>query len=117
MRRYGPGMNTDLDALIAEATVDCYNDDEQLTGLFTMLDEHVAVPFGTTVLGAPVTVEDMLLTADGRIVARCVRDGAEQWISLLDLPWPDPRPDGAEWVEAYRHWAADCRARGHEETR
>ncbi len=35
----------ELDALIEEATVDAYNDHEQITGLFTMLDEHLAVPF------------------------------------------------------------------------
>ena len=35
----------ELDALIEEATVDCYNDEEQITGLFTMIDEHLAVPF------------------------------------------------------------------------
>lgn len=100
-----PGMSLDLDTLIAEATVDCYGDDEQLTGLFSMIDEYVAVPFGTTVLGVPVTVREIELTGDGRIVARCVREGAEQRISLLDLPLPDPTPDGAEWVEAYRRWA------------
>jgi hypothetical protein len=30
----------ELDALIEEATIDAYNDHEQITGLFTMLDEH-----------------------------------------------------------------------------
>lgn len=45
---------TQLDALVEEASVDCYNEDEQLTG--------------------------------------------------LDLPLPDPPPDGSQWIEAYRHW-------------
>ena len=99
-----PGMSPDLDASIAEATVDCYGYDEQLTGLFTMIDDDVAVPYGTTVLDAPVVVSEVGLTVDGRIVARCVRDGVEQRISLLDLPLPDPRPDRAERVEAYRRW-------------
>jgi hypothetical protein len=98
-------MSPDLDALIAEATVDCYGDDEQLTGLFTVIDENVAGPDDTTILGVPVTVRKLELTVDGRIVARCVRDGVDQRISLLDLPLPDPAPDGAEWVEAYRRWA------------
>jgi hypothetical protein len=38
---------TGLDALIEEATVDAYNEHEQITGLFTRLDEHLAVPFDT----------------------------------------------------------------------
>jgi hypothetical protein len=37
-------MSPDLDALIAEATVDCYGDDEQLTGLFTIIEQNVAHP-------------------------------------------------------------------------
>jgi hypothetical protein len=99
------GMSPDLDALIAEATVDCYGDDEQLTGLFTMIDECLVVPFESTVLGVPVTVREVELTVVGRIVARCVRNRVEQPLSLLDLPLPDPPPDGVEWVEAYRRWA------------
>jgi hypothetical protein len=97
-------VNSELDALVAEATVDCYNDGEQLTGLFTMIDEHLALPFETVMLGAPVTVTKVDLDSDDRIVARCVRDGAQQWISVLDLPLPSPAPGGAEWIAAYRHW-------------
>jgi hypothetical protein len=43
-----------LQALIDDATVDCYNDDEQLTGLYTRLEEHLELPFETTVLGVTV---------------------------------------------------------------
>ena len=28
-----------------------------------------------------------------------------QAIEILDLPLPDPAPDGAQWIEAYRWWA------------
>jgi hypothetical protein len=37
--------------LVGEATVDCYNEYEQATGLFTMIEEHLAIPFQTEVLG------------------------------------------------------------------
>ena len=46
-----PKRNAALEAIIEKATVDAYNDDEQLTGLFTMVEEHLVVPFTTTVLG------------------------------------------------------------------
>jgi hypothetical protein len=39
-----------LDELIESATVDCYNDSEQICGLFTNIDAAVTVPFATTVL-------------------------------------------------------------------
>ncbi|PWU48946.1 hypothetical protein DLJ47_27415 [Micromonospora sp. S4605] len=96
--------NAALEAMIEEATIDAYGDDEQLTGLFTMLEEHLALPFTTTVLGVEVTVRKVDLTADS-IVAVCARGRHRQRIDLLDLPLPTPTPDGAAWIDAYRHWA------------
>ncbi|MGW0503193.1 hypothetical protein [Micromonospora sp. NPDC003241] len=93
-----------LEAMIEEATVDAYGDDEQLAGLFTMIEEHLVVPFTTTVLGVEVTVRKVDLTAES-IVAVCARGRHQQRIDLLDLPLPTPAPDGAGWIDAYRHWA------------
>lgn len=93
-----------LEAMVAEATVDCYNDSECVTGFYTMLEDHLAVPFQTSVLGVDVTVAKVDLTTDDTIVAVCRRGWSLQRIPILDLPLPTPPPDGAEWVEAYRHW-------------
>jgi hypothetical protein len=104
-RRPRPKVSTaELDELIEQATVDCYNDSEQITGLFTMIEEHLALPFQTTVLGTTVTVARVDVTASDQIVAICKRDGHRQTIPILDLPLPSPAPDGAEWIEAYRRW-------------
>lgn len=96
--------NAALEAMIEEATVDAYNDDEQLTGLFTMIEERLVMPFTTTVLGVEVTVKKVDLTADS-IIAVCTRGRQRQKIDLLDLPLPARPPDGAAWIDAYRHWA------------
>jgi hypothetical protein len=93
-----------LDAISDEATVDCYNDDEQLTGLFTMIEDNLAVPFTTQVLGADVTVRRVDLV-HGEIMAVCHRGRIRQAIGILELPLPSPPPEGAQWIEAYRHWA------------
>ncbi len=45
-----------LDRLVEEAIVDCYNESEQVTGLYTMIEDNLALPFETTVLGVPVAV-------------------------------------------------------------
>lgn len=106
--RYPPAMSglsvAELDALIAEATVDCYDEDEQVLGLYSVMVDELAVPFQTTVLGVAVTVEDLDLTGRGHIVARCSRGGTCQAILVLDLPLPTPPPPGAQWIEAYRRW-------------
>jgi hypothetical protein len=108
VRRYGEAMSTwdpvALEALIEEATVDAYGEDEQVTGFFTMIEESLAVPFGTTVLGVEVSVIGVDLAEDGRVVARCARGPVRQDIGILDLPLPGPAPKGWQWIEAYRYW-------------
>ena len=99
-----PKRNAALETMIEEATVDAYNDEEQLTGLFTAIEDRLMVPFTTTVLGLEATVTKVDLTDDG-IVAVCARGRDRQRIDLLDLPLPTPPPEGAEWIDAYRYWA------------
>jgi hypothetical protein len=43
-------------------------------------------------------------TTGNEIVAICRRDNHKQTIAILELPLPDPTPDGAEWIETYRRW-------------
>lgn len=96
--------NRKLDALVDQAIVDAYGDDEQRLGFFTMMEDHLKTPFGTVVLGVPVTVEAVELEKDD-ILAICVRGKERQAVPILKLPLPAPRPNGAEWIEAYRHWS------------
>jgi hypothetical protein len=95
----------ELDALIAEATVDCYGEDEQVLGLYSVMVDELTVPSQTLVLGVAVTVEDLDLTGRGYIVARCSRGDIQQAILVLDLPLPTPAPPGVQWIEAYWRWA------------
>jgi hypothetical protein len=94
----------DLDELVEEAIVDAYGEDEQLAGFYTMIEENLALPFTTRVLGVEVTVAGIHLTDRG-IVAICVRGTHRQSIPVLDLPLPAPPPPGSEWIAAYRYWA------------
>jgi hypothetical protein len=95
-----------LAALIEEATVDCHDESEAVTGFLTMIEEHLAVPFATVVLGVDVEVTGVELTDLDEIVAVCTRGKHRQRIPIRELPLPSPPPSGAEWIEAYRHWAA-----------
>jgi len=60
---------SNLNDMIAEATVDCYNDSEQVCGLYTMIEDNLAMPFSTVVLGIQVIVEGVDLTEANEIVA------------------------------------------------
>jgi len=96
--------NAKLEALIEEAIVDTYNEDEQKVGLLTMIQEHLSLPFPVNILGVEAVVEKVDMTRDGRIVAVCQRDGMKQRIEILDLTLPKPAPAGAEWIAAYSYW-------------
>ena len=47
----------ELDELVEQAIVDAYGDDEQMVGFYTMINDNLALPFTTTVLGVEVSVE------------------------------------------------------------
>jgi hypothetical protein len=93
-----------LDELIQEATVDCHDEEEQLSGFFSIMEENLALPFMTPILGVDASVASIEMDDSGRIKAVCERDGQQQRIDLVDLPLPSPPPSGVEWIAAYRRW-------------
>ena len=70
-----------------------------------MIEDRLALPFEADLFGVPVTVYRIDLTEADEVVAICRRGRTRQRINVLDLPLPTPRPEGAEWIEAYRYWA------------
>lgn len=96
-----------LAEMMEAATLDAYGESEQVTSWFTMIDENLEVPFETTVLGVPATVERIDLNASEQIIAVCKRGRNRQALPILDLPLPTPPPEGAEWIEAYRQWRGE----------
>jgi hypothetical protein len=84
--------------------VDAHDEAEQRVGFHAVLEEHLAVPFTTTVLGVSVEVAGVDFNDAEELVAICRRGAHRQLISLVDLPLPSPGPRGAEWIQAYRYW-------------
>jgi hypothetical protein len=103
-----------LQKLIEEATVDCYDKEEQASGFLTMIEENLALPFTTRVLGVEASVVAVEMDDDGSLEAVCERGGEQQRIGLTNLPLPSPSPSGAEWIAAYRRWACGQRDRDEE---
>ena len=95
-----------LEALIEEAVVDAYDEDERRMGFLTMLQDNVDVPFETEVLGVPVEVTEIDANDAGEVVALCKHGQHMQRVPVVDLPLPKPPPEGFEWIEAYRLFAS-----------
>ena len=105
-----------LDELIEEAIVDCYDEEEQASGFFAAIEDNLALPFTTRILGVDASAAAVEMDNDGRIKVVCERTGEQQRIDLLDLPLPSPPPSGAEWIAAYRRWVeGDGFAQGEED--
>jgi hypothetical protein len=94
-----------LEALIEQATVDCYTEAEQAVGFYTMISEHLALPFKTKILGREADVVGILMNGYDLLLAVCMVGRKRQRISLADIALPSKRPAGAEWVVAYRLWS------------
>lgn len=94
-----------LKALIDEATVDCYGEEEQHAGLLTMIEDNVVCPFKAKVIGETVTVSGFEWPQAGYgLFALCERKGKSHRVDVNSLEWIEPRPEGFEWLEAYLLW-------------
>lgn len=94
------------EALIEEATVDAYDVAEQAAGFYNLIDERLALPFKTKVLGREADVVAIEMDDDDRLVAVCRVGRRRQRIGLVDLALPSKRPAGADCIVAYRLWCS-----------
>ena len=93
----------ELDALIEEITVDCYDEDEQLMGF-----ENAFYDANFPCLGAIVgeTVEVLSVTTTGNrreLIATCQRNGKHYDVALLDIHI-DTDPVTSCLLAAYKRW-------------
>lgn len=94
----------DLDDLIAEITIDCHDEDEQLQAFENAIDEDAHFPCHGIVVGHDVEVVRAGTTADRReLIATCQRDGRSYEIALLDVDL-NADPATSRLLAAYRRW-------------
>jgi hypothetical protein len=95
--------SAELDSMIEEITVDCYDEDEQLMGFENAFDE-ANLPCPGTIIGEQL---DVLYVGqgDGRreLIATCQRNGRRYEIALLDIDI-DADPATSRLIAAYRRW-------------
>lgn len=107
-----------LRELIAEATVDANGEDEQHSGLLTMIQDEVVCPFKARVIGEEVEVIDWEWPKEGfGLYAVCQRKGKKHKVDVNSLEWIKPCPQGFQWIEAYLAWreGVDDFAEGEDE--
>lgn len=95
----------ELDALIDELTVDCYGDEEQLTGFLTGAEEALVAGEIAAIAGTQVRVIAVDCPSDLRrgLTALCERDRHRYELSLADIRFGDASELGLI-ADAYRRW-------------
>jgi hypothetical protein len=91
----------DLDGLIAEIAIDCYDEDEQLIAAFeNAFDDAASLPCPGTVVGEDV---ELFSHQQSRADANCQRAGRRCEIALLHVDI-NAGPATSPLLAAYRRW-------------
>lgn len=93
----------ELDSLIEEITVDCHDEDEQLTA-FEDAFYDANFPCPGTVIGEEVEVLSVNMRSGRReLIATCHRAGRRHEVALLDIAI-HADPTTSRLLAAYRRW-------------
>lgn len=104
-RKTGDRHRDRLEALIEEATADCYDEAEAFQGFVNMIEENVRCPFRAKVLGEDVEVVELRSPEAGfGVFAVCRYKGRDYNIDINSIDWPKKKPVGFKWIEAYQSW-------------
>lgn len=93
----------ELEELIEEATIDSYDEYEQINGFACTIEDRVEFPFFAKVVGEEVEVIGIDMQGD-EVIAICKRNGKKHTINVLDLEIDPKKVKGYKWIEAYRIW-------------
>jgi hypothetical protein len=88
--------------MIEDAMVDCYNEDEEFTGMLATLEDRMEFPFQAQVLGKAVEVIglDGQQSSERRGVVAKVRKGGRRYtVALADVEAVQKDSETAEWLE------------------
>jgi hypothetical protein len=102
-----PSADAALDDVIAEITIDCFNEDEQLQAFENAFEEHAGFPCPGCVVGEHVEILSATTRSNRReLIATCRRDGRAYQVALLDVTL-DADPATSRLLAAYRRWSGD----------
>ncbi len=92
--------------LIEEATIDCYDEDEQFWGFYGAL-EDLSFPFQATVLGESVRITGLSSKSNLRrgVMIELKKQGRTYAFPLSEIDATELKGQTAAWVAAYQLWS------------
>jgi hypothetical protein len=95
----------ELEKLIEEITVDCYNEDEQLSAFEIVINDTIGKYAKANLMGEPVQLVEVNFDKGlyAGLRAKITRQGKALEVSLFDLEI-DQGEEGHRMVEAYKYF-------------
>jgi len=97
----------ELDKMISDAVVDCYDEEEEFMGILYTVEAGMSFPFKAKALGETVEVTgiDDSLSSRGRgVIATVRKQGREYNMGLAELEIEPDDAENAKWLEMYHYW-------------
>lgn len=98
--------------MIEEATVDCYSEDEEFSGMVCTLQDKLKFPFDAIALGKTVKViglDESKSSLRRGVIAKVSLEGKSYTAALSTIQLLDEKSrkgkHNAKWIEAYKYWA------------
>jgi hypothetical protein len=95
--------NKQLDDLIEEAVIDCYDEYEYHIGFNSCLENNLIFPFQAEVIGERVTVTGLFFD-NKQIKAVCEKQSKKYTINILDVEYNPKIVQNYQWIETYKRW-------------
>lgn len=92
-----------IEELIEEATVDCYDEEECLVGFFTMIEDELQLPFKAKVFEEEIEVISVKHIRNS-IKVICQKNDSKQSVDITDIACDWNKIEGGKWVIAYKSW-------------
>ncbi len=98
-----------FEAMLEEATIDCYGEEEEFSGVLCALEDKLKFPFGAVVLVRPAKItgidaENSSLRGGILLKARIDGCAKEQGVALFMVDVKDKGSENARWIEFAKWW-------------
>ena len=98
-----------LEALLAEATAHCFDEEDEFWGMFSALVRGLSFPLQATVSGEAMTLTGLdghTSDLEAGVMAQAQVGDEEKSVHLGEVELVDADASSAEWLAAYQLWAS-----------
>ncbi len=104
------GKTAEYERMLEEATVDCYGDEEEFSGVLCTLESELKFPFDAVVMGKSakvLKVDDNRSSLRSGIMMKVEFEGKKHSVALAIIDVTEKGSKNAKWVEWGKWWMGE----------